>query len=137
MKRTGHLEFKKLVDIAREQHKHPFDAMCDLLLEENGKVLSYMSMAEPDDRLTEQFTISPIQHSEVSISTDTIISSYGKPSQLSYGCYPKFLGRYVRDMKLLTLESAIRKITSVPAEQFALKNRGKIEKKLLCRPGRV
>jgi len=50
----------------------------------------------------------------------------GRPSYLFHGCYPKFIGRYVRDKKLLPLETAIRKATGLPAEHFGLKDRGKI-----------
>ncbi len=115
-----------LVDIAREQRKHPLDAACDLLLEEEGHVLAFESMGQPDDRLTERSMFAPLKHPGVAISTDTILMGIGRPAQLFYGCYPKFIARYVREMKLLSLETAIRKITSLPAEQFRLKHRGTV-----------
>lgn len=121
-------EGMSLVDIAQERNIHPFDAACDLLIEEDGHVLVFESMAEPDDILTEYTTMAPLKHPEVSISTDTILMGMGKPSYLFYGCYPKFIGRYVRDKRLLSLETAIRKITSLPADHFRLKGRGRLEK---------
>jgi N-acyl-D-amino-acid deacylase len=45
-------------------------------------------------------------------------------SPCSYGEYPGVLERYVRDKKVLTLEEAIRKMTSFPAQRFGLANRG-------------
>jgi N-acyl-D-amino-acid deacylase len=65
----------------------------------------------------------------------TMIASDGGPRQLgedvphprSYGNNARVLGRYVRDEKLLTLEDAIRKMTSLPATTFQLKDRGVIE----------
>jgi len=126
--KNKHYEGTRLVDIARERKQHPIDTACDLLIEEQGKVLVFFSMAHPGDVLTEATTFAPLKHPEVSVSTDTLITGLGKPSQLFHGCYPRFLGRYVREKKLLTLETAICKMTSVPAEQFKLKNRGKLQK---------
>ncbi|HPO17534.1 MAG TPA: amidohydrolase family protein [Candidatus Hydrogenedentes bacterium] len=121
-------EGRQLVEIAAEQGKHPFDAACDLILEENGHVLVFESMAEPDDHFTERSMFAGLKHPDVMISTDAILMGEGHPSKLFYGCYPIFLGRFVRDMKLINLEQAIRKCTSLPAEHFRLKGRGKIEK---------
>jgi len=122
-----HCEGRSLVDIAREHHKHPFDMACDLLLEEHGQVLVFESMAEPEDPLTERSIFAPIRDPDVAVSTDTILMGFGRSSHLFYGCYPKFLGRYVRQMKLLPLETAIRKMTALPAEHFGLEGRGRIQ----------
>ncbi|HPC18015.1 MAG TPA: amidohydrolase family protein [Candidatus Hydrogenedentes bacterium] len=117
-------EGMRLVDIAREQHKHPLDAACDLLLEEEGHVLVFESLAHPEDKLTERSTFAPIKHPKVSISTDTILMGMGKPSMLFYGCYPKFFGRYVREKRMLPIETAVHKVTGLPAAHFRLKGRG-------------
>ncbi len=121
------LEGRRLVDIARERGQHPFDTACDLLLEEHGHVLVFASMGEPEDTFTERSTFAPLAHPEVAISTDTILMGFGRPSPLFYGCYPKFIRRYVRELKLLPLETAIRKITGLPAEHFRLEGRGRLE----------
>jgi N-acyl-D-aspartate/D-glutamate deacylase len=44
----------------------------------------------------------------------------------THGTFPRILGRYVREMKALSLEDAIRKITSLPADTFGFKGRGRI-----------
>ena len=119
-------EGMNIMEIAREQKKHPLDAACDLLLEENGHVLVFETMGEPDSPIAERSTFAPLRDPNVAISTDTILMGIGRPSYLFHGCYPKFLGRYVRDKKLLPLETAIRKCTGLPAEHFGLKDRGKI-----------
>lgn len=119
-------EGMRLVDIARGQGKHPLDTACDLLLEEDGHVLVFESMAQPEDNLTERSIFAPIKHPRVSVSTDTILMGMGRPSLLFYGCYPKFLGRYVREKHLLPLETAIHKVTGLPATHFRLKDRGLI-----------
>ena len=53
-------------------------------------------------------------------------SSVGRPHPRSFGCYPRFLGRYVRDEGLLSLERAIEMSTSRPADRAGLADRGRI-----------
>ena len=48
------------------------------------------------------------------------------PHPRGYGNNPRVLGRYVRDLKLISLEDAIRKMTSLPAQTFGLRDRGMI-----------
>ena len=120
-------EGMSLIDIGAERGVHPFDAACDLLLEEDGHVLVFESMAEPDDTFTERSMLGGLRHPEVMISTDAILMGMGRPSSLFYGCYPHFLGRFVREKGMLSLETAIRKMTGLTAEHFRLKGRGKIE----------
>ena len=49
-----------------------------------------------------------------------------KPSPRTYGSYPRVLGQFVRDEALLSLEEAIRKMTSAPAARLGLRDRGVI-----------
>ena len=119
-------EGMNLMEVAQEQGKHPLDAACDLLLEEDGHVLVFETMGEPDSALAERSMFAPLKHPNVSVSTDTILMGIGRPSYLFHGCYPKFLGRYVREKHMLPLEAAVRKMTGLPAEHFGLKSRGKI-----------
>jgi N-acyl-D-aspartate/D-glutamate deacylase len=44
----------------------------------------------------------------------------------AYGSFPRILGRYVREQKLLTLEDAVRKMTSLPADRLGLRERGQL-----------
>ena len=50
----------------------------------------------------------------------------GTSHQRSFGCYPRFLGRYVRDAGLVSLERAIQMCTSRPADRASLADRGRI-----------
>jgi N-acyl-D-amino-acid deacylase len=50
--------------------------------------------------------------------------SESKTHPRAYGTFPRILGRYVRDQHLLTLEQAIRKFTSLPAQRLGLRDRG-------------
>jgi N-acyl-D-amino-acid deacylase len=122
-----HLEGRLFTDIAEEQGKHPFDVMCDLLIEEDGQVLVFESMSEPDDAFTERYTFPALQDPRTMITTDTILMGVGKPSYLFYGCYPKFIGRYVNERKLVELPEAVRRCTSMPAEFFGIEKRGQVK----------
>ena len=57
---------------------------------------------------------------------DPIGFSQGFPHPRSYGSFPRLLARYVRELKILTLQDAIRKMTSLPADQINQKDRGRI-----------
>jgi N-acyl-D-amino-acid deacylase len=61
----------------------------------------------------------------VNVCTDGLLG--GKPHPRAYGTYPRILGRYVREQGLMTLEEAVRKMTSLAAETFRLKGYGLIE----------
>jgi N-acyl-D-amino-acid deacylase len=53
-------------------------------------------------------------------------SSAGRPHPRSFGCYPRFLGRYVRDAGLVSLERAVQMATSAAADRAGLADRGRI-----------
>jgi len=113
-----------LSEIAREWNKHPVDAMLDLVLADSGRVGGvFFSMSEEDVRMA-------IAQPWISFCTDGGQRaldgplSEGKPHPRAYGSFPRILGRYVREVKLLTLEEAVRKMTSLPAQRVGLKERG-------------
>ncbi|HUS20154.1 MAG TPA: amidohydrolase family protein [Terriglobales bacterium] len=119
-------EGKTIAQIAQVMKKDPYDAMFDLLLEANGNVgCVYFSMSEADVRLA-------LQQPWVSIGTDYgAVSPTGplgesKSHPRAYGSFARILGKYVREEKLLKLEDAIRKFTSLPAGRVKLENRGMI-----------
>ncbi len=64
-----------------------------------------------------------------SVASDGGIQFMGKgfPHPRSYGTFPRIISKYVREEKVLTLEDAIRKMTSLPSEVFRIKNRGLIK----------
>ena len=74
------------------------------------------TMAEEDVRTV-------MRHPATMIGTDGIWS-HGKPHPRIYGSYPRILGMYVRQERLLSLEEAVRKMTSFPAQKFGLWKKG-------------
>jgi N-acyl-D-amino-acid deacylase len=96
----------------------PADAALDLLAEEELAVgMIIFCMDEKD-------VVRIMQHPSVSFITDGLLG--GKPHPRVYGAFPRILGRYCRDQKILDIEEAVRKMTSLPAEKLRLKNKGRI-----------
>ncbi|NOZ85150.1 MAG: amidohydrolase family protein [Deltaproteobacteria bacterium] len=117
---------KNLVQIGKERGKHPFDVACDLLIEEQGRVLIFETATFPGDPLIELSLASTLKNPNVSIVTDSILLGYGMPSHLFYDCYPKFLSQYCGEGKDLELREGIRKCTYLPATQAGIERRGKV-----------
>lgn len=78
--------------------------------------------------MDEQDIIRILKHPLAMIETDGDPVSYGEgfPHPRSYGAFPRVLARYVRELGVLTLEEAIKKMTSMPADQYNQKERGRI-----------
>ena len=113
-------EGRTLQEIAESRKQSPLDAVFDLILEEENAVsMASFSMSEEDVRTVMQ---SPLQM----FCTDGIV--LGKPHPRAYGSFPRVLGRYVGE-GVVSLEEAVRKMTSLPAQTFGLHDRG------LLRPG--
>lgn len=107
---------RNLVEIGKIKSKSPYDAAFDLLCEEENAV------GMVDFYGLEDHVIRFLKLPEQNVCTDGLLG--GKPHPRAYGTFPRVLGRYVREKKALTLEEAISKMTSKPAEVFNLKGRG-------------
>jgi N-acyl-D-amino-acid deacylase len=125
--KNKHYEGMSLHAIAKARGQKPFDTVCDLLIEEEGRVLVFIAPTFIGDEMVEKFGTCAICDPNTSIVTDTIMFGFGKPSHLFYDCYPKLISKYVRQDKCLTLAEAIRKSTSLPASQMGIKDRGLIK----------
>ena len=95
----------------------PADAACDLLIEEKLAV-GIISFG-----LSEEDVVTIMHHPSVSFITDSLLGG-GKPHPRTYGTYPRILGSYVREQQVLRLEEAIRKMTSLPAQNLRLRTKG-------------
>jgi N-acyl-D-amino-acid deacylase len=114
------LEGLSLTEAAREMGlEDPADAAMDLLLAESLAVgMINFGLSEDDVK-----TI--MAHPAVSFITDGLHGG-NKPHPRLYGTYPRILGHYVREEKVLTLEEAVRKMTSLPAQKLRLAKKGLI-----------
>ncbi len=120
------MEGKTFPEIGEQLNKTNIDTMCDLLIEEDGKVLVFHTPTEPDDPFAFRSMWHGFTHPLSMPATDTILLPFGRPSHVFYDCFPRFIEFFVKKKKLLSLEEAVRKCTSLPAEVMRIKNRGRI-----------
>jgi len=128
----GHPEYegKRISEITKEKNLDPFDFIFDLIVEEMASVsVVLFSMSEDDVRTVLKSPFSMIGSDSSARATYGILSA-GKPHPRAYGTFPRVLGKYVREEKILTLQEAIRKMTSFPAQKLGLKDRGLIREGL-------
>jgi N-acyl-D-amino-acid deacylase len=115
---------KTLAEVAKMRGVSPEDAAIDLVIEDHTRVsTAYFLMSEENVKLG-------LSQPWVNIDSDAEAPAPEGPFLLSnphpraYGTFARFLGHYVRDQKVTTLPDAIRRLTSLPATTFKLKNRG-------------
>ncbi|NMB66069.1 MAG: amidohydrolase family protein [Spirochaetes bacterium] len=120
-------EGKSFVEIAKVWKTDPFDALCRLTLEEEGEV-TYI-YGYPAKPWLEKMFNKMLLHPMMSIGADSILPAYkeGTPPASAYGCFPRFIGHYSRELRLFPLEEAIRRITGLAASRYKLENRGIIK----------
>lgn len=117
-------EGKTVAQIATEQKKDPLDALMDLVLADRDNTGAvYFSMNEQDVRLAMRQPWVSIDTDYGSVSTTGPLSE-SKSHPRAWGTFPRILGKYVREEHVLTLEDAIRKMTSLPAQRVKLTDRG-------------
>ncbi|MBQ18078.1 MAG: hypothetical protein CMJ65_13230 [Planctomycetaceae bacterium] len=115
---------KKVADVARSRKCSGVDACIDLLIEGRGGVgMINFIMDEREVQQVLRHPLSMIGSDGTAVSADT---ARGMPHPRYYGCFPRVLGRYCRQLKLFPLETAIKKMTSMPADQLGLRDRGRL-----------
>jgi dihydroorotase/N-acyl-D-amino-acid deacylase len=120
------LQGKRVSEIAAQQKKDPLDALFDLLIADNGQTSAiYFMMSEADMRAAMQAPFVSFCTDSGARATDGPLAG-SKSHPRGWGSYPRILGRYVRDEKLLSLEAAIHKMTGAPAARVKLRDRGLI-----------
>lgn len=126
------MQGKRVSEIADEQKKDPLDAIFDLLLADNGQVSAiYFMMSEADMRAAMQAPFVNFCTDSGARATDGPLAG-SKSHPRGWGSYPRILGRYVREEKLLTLENAIHKMTGGPAARVGIRDRGLLKQGLFA-----
>ena len=129
--KTAQLHGLSVADIAARRNAHPADAAWDLVLEGDGRVMAIYHMMSEDDIVT------ALRRPWVSIGSDAGAALeaggedlLGLPHPRAYGTHPRILSRFVKELGVLTLEEAIRRMTSWPATRMRLDARGLIREGL-------
>ena len=113
-----------LAQVAADQKKAPLDALFDSVLADKAQTGAIYFIASEDDLrygLKQPWTSIGLDAGELSLD-GPLFEPQSHPR--AFGSMPRFLGHYVREEKLLPLEQAIRKITSLPAQRERLQGRG-------------
>jgi N-acyl-D-aspartate/D-glutamate deacylase len=127
-------EGKRLNEVARmmgpnDRPRDEIDAMFDLLIADNaqtGMIVFLMSEEDVKLAMRQPWVSVGVDHGAVSLTGPL---AEGKAHPRGYGSFPRILGRYVRDEQVVSLEEAIRKMTSLAANRVHLVERG------LLKPG--
>jgi len=116
-----------VAEMAKAENKEELDALFDFILKDNAQTGALYFMA------SEQDLIIGLKQPWTSIGLDASESPLDGPlfepqsHPRAFGSMPRFLGRYVRDQKLMPLTEAVRKITSMPAQRQQLVGRGQLQ----------
>ena len=136
-------EGKRLDEIAKIRgDSDPMDTLMNFIIEDNAQTGAiYFSMSEEDVRAALKIPWVAVD-CDYGASNPTGVLADEKPHPRAYGTFPRILGKYVREEKVLPLEVAIEKMTSVAARRVGLRDRGLIKEGnfadlTLFDPGRV
>ena len=117
--RNARAEGLSLTELGAARGVHPFDAVSDLMLEEQGEVGQFVLDITGEEGLRRL-----VRRPDVAFITDANDYGKGKPHPAAYGSFPRILGRYVRDEGALSLPEAVRRMTSLPAAIVGIERRG-------------
>jgi len=118
---------KTVAEVATAQKKEPLEALFDFILADKGQTGALYFIASEQDLqmgLKQPWTSIGLDANEMPLD-GLLFEPHTHPR--AFGSMPRFLGHYVRDLKMMSLEQGIRKITSLPAQREHLVNRGLIK----------
>jgi len=118
---------KSLAEVAKRRGRDPVETIFDLLLEDRSYIGSiYFLMSE--ENIKKQFRQSWVSlgSNEASQAPEGVFLK-SNPHPRAYGAFARFLGKYVRDEKVISLPEAIRRLSGLPATNLGLDHRGFIK----------
>ena len=119
---------RNVAEMAEESAKSAYDWVYDAILETKGNITVVLFQISEDNVRMQ------MQHPSMMFGTDGFGMPFegplaaGAPHPRSFGTFPRILGKYVRQEKVLTLEKAIYKMSGQPAKKLRLKERGLLKK---------
>ena len=120
---------KTLADVAQARNKSPEETILDLIFEDDSRIqVVYFSMSEDNIKKKVALPYMSVCSDAGSYATEGVFLEFSTHPR-AYGSFARLLGKYVREEKIVTLEEAIRKLTSLPAENLKIRKRG------LLKPG--
>jgi N-acyl-D-aspartate/D-glutamate deacylase len=118
---------KRMSDLIAARGGDPVDVLFDVLVEEGGSVPTvFFHHSEPDMQMVLKQPWTSIGSDGSAVNPDGP-TGRSHPHPRYYGTFPRVLGRYARDLKVITLPDAVRKMTSLNADKIGLKDRGRLK----------
>lgn len=124
-RKNKRFENRSLTELGRLTGKTPFDAISDLIIEERGQV-SMLIFEVTGERESRELLGKYARHRLGAFCTDAEDYGRGLPHPAAYGAFARILAKFVGVDRALTLEEAVRKMTSYPARIFGIRDRGVI-----------
>ncbi len=117
---------KSIAEIADAEGKDPLEAALDLIVISEGQAAGvFFDQLEDNVRTLMRHPLVVVGSDGNSLAPHGVLGQR-KPHPRSYGTFPRVLGRYVREERVLSLEEAVKKMTSITADRFGLTDRGVI-----------
>jgi N-acyl-D-aspartate/D-glutamate deacylase len=118
---------KRMSELIAARGGNPADVLMDVLVEENGSVPTvFFHHSEPDMQLVMKQPWTSIGSDGGALSIDGP-TSHTHPHPRYFGTFPRVLGRYVRELQVITLPEAVKKMTSMNADKIGIKDRGRLQ----------
>ncbi len=119
--RRNDIEGYTIADLARSEDRQPVDCFLDLLRDEGGGIeVVIAAIGEEDIRRVMRNPTVAVASDGWTLSPD----AGGTPHPRSYGTFARVLGHYSRDERVISIEEAVRKMTSLPARRLGMTDRG-------------
>jgi N-acyl-D-amino-acid deacylase len=126
--RLRHLTGKSLGEVAKLRGKSPEETAMDLVIEDDSRVGTvYFLMSEENVKKQIKLPWVSFCSDAGSLAPEGVFLK-GNPHPRAYGSFARLLGKYVHQEKVIKLAEAIRRLTSLPAENLKIDRRGKLEK---------
>lgn len=124
------IEGMSIADIADKWGKNIVDTVCKLMTDERGEAMNitFWGTEEDVDTMVKHPAVMPCSDGWILAPTGPL--GAGKPHPRCYGAFPRYIDQYVKEKKLLGLEDAIRRMTSMPATRLGIQDRGLIREGL-------
>ena len=117
---------RRMSELIASRGGDPVEVLFDVLIDENGSVPTvFFHHSEPDMQLVMRQPWTSIGSDGSAVSVDGP-TGRSHPHPRYYGTFPRVLGRYVRELKVLTLPDAVRKMTSMNADKIGIRDRGRL-----------
>jgi N-acyl-D-amino-acid deacylase len=117
---------RTLAEVARERGTSPEETMMDLVVEDGSRVGTiYFLMSEDNVRREIALPWMSFGSDAASVASEGVFLN-ARPHPRTYGNFARLLGRYVRDERLISLQEAVRRLTSMPAAHLGIQERGSL-----------